>query len=145
MKQLFTGLATALTLALPPTAVAQPVDFGDDRSEWALDGECDDLRFVGPGMTQTTLLEADVRHDATDCRIAFQDGRIWPRDGRRVPTIEFGDDTSTWAFDGECDDPRFIGPGMTQSTLLEADARRDANDCRTAYESGRIWLRGGGS
>jgi len=54
--------------------------------------------------------------------------------------IDFGDDSSVWANDGECDDPRFQGPG-THSILLEEDRGADATDCRTLYEAGQITLR----
>ena len=30
-------------------------DFGDDSSEWARDGECDDPRFEGEGSAETTV------------------------------------------------------------------------------------------
>jgi hypothetical protein len=40
------------------------------------DGECDDKRFTGPGLTSTPLLDSDVQHDATDCRTAFAQGRL---------------------------------------------------------------------
>jgi hypothetical protein len=145
MRRLSTYLATvlALAVALPPPAAAQSVEFGDDSSDWALDGECDDPRFVGPGMTQTTLLQSDVMRDATDCRTAFNQGRIRLRDGQGALAIEFGDDSSDWAWDGECDDPRFVGPGMTQTTLLQSDVMRDATDCRTAFNDGRVRLREG--
>ena len=53
--------------------------------------------------------------------------------------ISFGDDTSAWANDGECDDPRFEGAG-TADTLLEEDLLRDATDCRELFERGEIWL-----
>ncbi|MEO1101213.1 MAG: hypothetical protein AAFW65_05150 [Pseudomonadota bacterium] len=131
--------------ALPAAAQVadKPVMFGDDTSEWANDGECDDPRFIGNGMTNTPLVEADRFHDATDCRTAFEAGTI-----RLVPeavpgaaaAIDFGDDSSTWSGDGECDDPRFGGDGMTSTVLLEADRRRDATDCRAAFEAGTIYL-----
>lgn len=54
--------------------------------------------------------------------------------------IEWGDNTSQWANDNECDDPRFAGPGM-HSILLDEDRYHDANDCRRLYERGRIYLR----
>jgi hypothetical protein len=46
---------------------------------------------------------------------------------------DFGRDTSTWANDGECDDPRFTGPGVAGVTV-EADRMADATDCRAAFE-----------
>jgi len=62
------------------TEVAATVDFGDDTSQWSNDNECDDKRFAGPGMTATPLLDEDVGHDATDCRTAFETGRLQLRD-----------------------------------------------------------------
>ncbi|MEQ8404299.1 MAG: hypothetical protein RKE49_04315 [Oceanicaulis sp.] len=54
--------------------------------------------------------------------------------------VEFGDDTSTWANDGECDDPRFEGEGMA-AMLVAEDLGHDATDCRSLYEAGDIRLR----
>lgn len=54
--------------------------------------------------------------------------------------IFFGDDYSEWAFDGECDDPRFAGPG-TAWDLFAEDAYHDATDCYRAYVRGSVWLR----
>ncbi|WP_251977443.1 hypothetical protein [Salinicola avicenniae] len=54
--------------------------------------------------------------------------------------IEWGDNTSDWANDGECDDPRFSGPGVNAHNLAE-DRYHDANDCRALYESGQIYVR----
>jgi hypothetical protein len=51
------------------------VDFGDDASPWARDGECDDPRFAGEGAAET-LVEADLYHDATDCRRLLDQGRV---------------------------------------------------------------------
>ncbi|MFS4438209.1 hypothetical protein ACMA5I_08345 [Paracoccaceae bacterium GXU_MW_L88] len=58
-----------------------------------------------------------------------------------TPAIDWGSDTSDFAQDGECDDPRFMGPGMTDTPLVETDIRADATDCRAAYEAGRISLK----
>lgn len=60
-----------------PAEVA--MEWGDDASQFARNSECDDKRFEGPGMTSTPLLDADVRHDATDCRTAYEQGRLKPR------------------------------------------------------------------
>lgn len=59
---------------------------------------------------------------------------------RAVDTIEWGDDGSRWAHDGECDDPRFAGPGAHGNNLAE-DRYHDATDCRRLYEQGQIYLR----
>lgn len=55
--------------------------------------------------------------------------------------VQFGDNSSRWAFDGECDDPRFIGPGSA-TTLLAEDTFRDATDCRALFERGLVAYRG---
>lgn len=56
------------------------------------------------------------------------------------PDIEWGDNTSRFAGDGQCDDPRFAGPG-TRHPLLARDRYHDADDCRRLFEEGRIYLR----
>jgi hypothetical protein len=53
---------------------------------------------------------------------------------------DFGDDSSRWANDGECDDPRFAGEGSAD-TLLDEDRGHDATDCRRLLKQGRIELR----
>jgi hypothetical protein len=133
------GAALAFCLSLGTTLLQAQPDFGDDASEWARDGECDDPRFEGDGSAET-LLDEDNGHDATDCRSLFQAGRIALRGA--ASAIDFGDDSSEWARDGECDDPRFAGDGSA-ATLLEADAYHDATDCRTLLSQGRVSLRGG--
>lgn len=54
--------------------------------------------------------------------------------------VDFGSDSGDWTNDGECDDPRFKGPGMTSTPLLDEDIRADASDCRAAYERGELTL-----
>jgi hypothetical protein len=138
--------------ALP--AAAQQVDFGDDSSIWAMDGECDDPRFTGAGMAADPQ-EADILADASDCSAAFDAGRVsldpamanaqapagTPAKPGTQPTaggdIDFGDDSSPWAMDGECDDPRFVGAGMAAQPQ-DSDIMADATDCRTLYEAGSI-------
>lgn len=56
---------------------------------------------------------------------------------------DFGDNSSHWANDGECDDPRFEGAGAA-NTLLEEDLGHDAADCRRLFDAGRIALRTNG-
>ncbi len=57
-----------------------------------------------------------------------------------IAEIDFGDDSSIWANDGECDDPRFDGPGA-HPVNFDDDIRADATDCRTLFEAGEIWLK----
>jgi hypothetical protein len=130
----------------PNAAPAEPTvgagDFGDDSSQWANDGECDDPRFEGAGMA-AQLLDEDIGRDATDCRSALDAGRVtWKASGTEAAVdIDFGDDASQWSKDGECDDPRFAGAGMTNTPLLQEDIGHDATDCRTAFEAGNLSLR----
>ena len=46
-------LLVTLTGLLAGPAFAQSISFGDDSGDWAQDGECDDPRFEGPGMSLT--------------------------------------------------------------------------------------------
>lgn len=54
-----------------------------------------------------------------------------------VDGINFGVDSSAWANDGECDDPRFEGDGMA-TIMTEEDIRADATDCSKAFAAGTI-------
>ena len=74
------------------------------------------------GGDQTQLTESDMQ------------------DRPSVASVDFGDDNGDWSNDGECDDPRFRGPGMTSTPLLDDDIKHDATDCRTAYERGDLTL-----
>ena len=51
-------------------------DFGDDSSEWANDGACDDTRFVGDRGAGAWSNDEHVGRDATDCRNLLNAGRI---------------------------------------------------------------------
>ena len=111
------------------------IDFGDDSSEWARDGECDDPRFAGTGSA-AELVDADRLKDATDCQAAYDAGTVTFNDSATAAAdIDYGDDSSEWAKDEECDDPRFSGTGVA-SELLDADIGHDATDCRAAVEAG---------
>jgi hypothetical protein len=93
----------------------------------------------------TTLLEDDRLHDATDCRELFLAGSIrliedtTPIDNSGA---DFGDNSSTWAFDGQCDDPRFAGRNMA-AMPLDTDMFHDADDCRDLFEQDSIRLLSG--
>ncbi len=153
MRRAVNHVLSAVLLAgtfAPAPASAQAIDFGDDAGRFSKDGECDDMRFSGPGMTDTLLIDADIRHDATDCRVAYEQGRLTYQGGRRgsrspAPAsnsrIIWGDDSGKYARDGECDDKRFSGEGMTDTPLLDSDIKHDATDCRVAFEQGRLQLR----
>jgi hypothetical protein len=153
-RHLLASLAL-LAAAMPmPAMAADTPNFGDDSGRFSKDGECDDMRFDGPGMTDTLLIDSDIFHDATDCRAAFNANRVrylgghrngapaaTPSTRRDASRIQWGNDTSKYAKDGECDDKRFTGPGMTSTPLLDSDISHDATDCRAAYEQNRLELR----
>ena len=63
----------------------------------------------------------------------------WQGDTVAAGDIDWGDNASPYASDRVCDDPRFVGPGMTRR-LLESDRHHDAEDCRRLYEDGRVAL-----
>ena len=120
-------------------------DFGDDSGQFANDGECDDPRFEGPGASSV----GTERTDATDCSAAWAAGTITlapevdPADNPYnivFDGIVFGDNSSSWANDSECDDPRFAGEGMA-SVLADDDQARDATDCLVLYARGQITLK----
>ena len=81
------------TRDVPPVAAGQLISFGDDTSQWANDGECDDPRFEGPGMAPTSL-EEDLLRDATDCRVLFERGEVWlaETDRESFGALAVGDD-----------------------------------------------------
>lgn len=119
------------------------IDFGDDASMWSNDGECDDPRFEGPGAADI-MLDEDAFHDASDCESLYNSGDVsfvGSYGGYSSSDIDFGDDSSEWSNDTECDDPRFDGPGMTTTPLFITDAYADASDCEAAYNAGDIWPR----
>ena len=148
-KAAFEAGTVTLNPDYQPQAVT-PVafDYGADWSKWANDNECDDLRFEGTGVDKKLLID-DLNGDATDCRAAVEAGtatirKVYsPEYAAGAPydssAIDFGDNTSDYADDQSCDDPRFEGPGAA-SVLLESDLKHDSADCEAAYEAGTIML-----
>ena len=149
-----TATAAALWIGLAGMAAAQQapaggpvggIRLGDDSSQFALDGECDDRRFFGSTMASALGL-SEIGRDATDCRRGLDAGALRPWDpaAARAATdcasVEFGDDSSAVANDGVCDDPRFEGIG-TGAVLLPEDRFRDGTDCRRLCEFGALFLR----
>ena len=118
------------------TVPAVTADFGDDTSAYANDGECDDNRFTGAGAAKRPD-PADRGHDAADCSTALTAGTVTFNGEPILPEIDFGDDSSSYANNSECDDPRFEGTGMA-SVLISSDMMHDATDCRVLVESGSI-------
>ena len=137
-RLMMSSAVLALGLALGAPALAQDIDFGDNSSTWADDGQCDDPRFEGPGAALIRS-PVDEMRDAADCEAAFEAGEVTlvAADEPAAPAaqdageIDFGDDSGAWANDQECDDPRFGG-------TLDSHLMADATDCRTAYEAGEV-------
>lgn len=141
----FPILAAALAALVTAPAVAQDIRFGTDSGDYPRDNECDDRRFRGTGMAQN-LNWRSVGKDASDCSAAFATGLValWrPEEARKATVcsaIQWGDDSSDYANDGACDDPRFEGVGAAE-ILMSDDSGRDASDCRNLCEFGLIYLR----
>ena len=123
---------------------------GDDSGPWAHDGECDDPRFIGRGMGSVPTVENMLR-DATDCKKGLEGENVKLSSpalleetakalGLLPSGVGLGDDGGSWAFDGECDDPRFTGESSAP-LLEEEDARHDATDCGKALLSGSVEYR----
>ncbi len=144
MNLLHFTIAISLALTTIP-AQADDIRFGDNKSEWANDQECDDRRFYGTGMANE-LDNADTGRDANDCRKLFNAGKIklWIEGEAKAATqcskIDFGDDKSEYAKDDECDDARFEGRGMS-SVVVTEDVGHDAADCKASCQNGLIFLR----
>jgi hypothetical protein len=137
------ALGACVTTAAPPVSAAL---FGSDVSDYANNGECDDPRFVGSGM-DSVLDRDDEQRDATDCRKLFEAGQLRLEVALRpansiamCQNLNFGNNSSQWARDDECDDPRFTGPGV-DSILTSDDLKADAADCKAACAAGTIWLK----
>jgi hypothetical protein len=126
-------------------SLAQDIEFGDDSSEFARDGECDDRRFRGSTMAGA-LSVIGIGRDATDCQRGYEAGTldIWDPAAAQAATdctaIAFGDDTSDFANDGQCDDIRFEGIGAA-ALLIPLNTFRDASDCAWMCRFGMVALR----
>ena len=127
---------------LKPDALPGGQELGDDSSEWALDGQCDDPRFEGGAMADE-LLNEDMRSDATDCGKALLDGTA---EFRSFTEFELGGDGGDWSRNGVCNDPRFApDPGFPEAVRTVAGAEgQDASDCLAAYLSRHAWPVGSG-
>ena len=138
-------------LAKRPPLLIDGIQFGNDTSDWARDGECDDPRFSGEGMAHGELDKVNAYADRTDCLALWETGTLtydpsWrapslpPPTAAEIDAVDFGADTSQWAQDDECDDPRFEGTGMAADPTLD-DLKADATDCRRMYMLGLVTLR----
>ncbi len=138
------ALAAAILAAPALAQPAEEIDFGDDSSNWANDGECDDPRFEGEGMAASPLRE-DRSRDASDCRALYTEGRITFAAAQYDPSltifngVQLGDDSGRYPNDGQCDDPRFIGAGMALSPD-HPEILKDRTDCSYGFQLGELVL-----
>lgn len=121
------------------------ISFGTDAGPYANDGECDDPRFTGGAMAASLNVD-NIKNDATDCRELFAASRIRVQrtaaqfTPQQCASVNFGNNSASYANDGECDDPRFTGPGVDE-IMLSSDLGTDANDCRALCQAGEVWLK----
>ncbi len=133
----------AIAIIPPPSPYDdEPVaiEFGNDSSEYANDGECDDPRFIG-GLGNDSLVTDNIGKDASDCRNAVLEKKI-SYDPLFTQPENYGDDASEHAKDGECDDIRYTGEYAAATIFVVSDIGHDASDCRAAVEAGEARWQG---
>jgi len=120
--------------AKPDDVIFEP---GQDNCRWALDGECDELRFGGTGVCADYTDDSDCQQWVAgldnSCAYAFDrrcdearyGGSGYCQEGSDTTDCRGmaagGDDSCLWANDGECDEPG-IGTGVCTSFT-------DVSDC----------------
>jgi hypothetical protein len=125
MRLALIAMSTVLALSGAAPARAQAIDFGDDSGEFARDGQCDDRRFRGATMANILGI-TEIGRDATDCQRGYEAGvlELWQPGAAQAATdcavISFGDDSSDFARDGQCDDIRFEGIGAAELLIRPA-------------------------
>ena len=139
-------------ITLRPTEAKDGIVFGNDTGRWPFDGECDDPRFENhpdnlESSMSSSFIKESVERDATDCRDAYDRGTIIFTEIQIIDGIQFGDDTSEWAYDGECDDPRFRDFPVTSGSddtpsrpTNHSEWGHDATDCFRAYRDEKVQL-----
>ena len=130
-------LTLADTLPDEVETVYEGIDFGHDKGTYVDDQECDDPRFFGSGMASVSLDNGNIMGDRLDCLAAYKEGTVDLKVNFVVDGFFFGDNTSLYANDGECDDPRFEGRGSAKKPPLSA-LEHDGADCIAAWKAGRI-------
>lgn len=104
---------------------------------------------AAPSGQFNPAVRARIKQFGADSRVRIkkqQSGSLWwertgnHRDVAQCEITNFGDNSLRHSNDGECDDPRFAGPGVDH-IVLSSDRGKDANDCRALCENGSIWLK----
>ena len=105
------------------------IRYGNNSGSYANDNDCDDARFHSDGDNYSYKRQ-HVLADANDCRAAVAAGEV------RL-LLDFGNDSGSYANDGECDDNRFTGEGRSVISS-NSHVRADASDCVAAYRAGDL-------
>lgn len=146
-------LAILFLIFGPRDGPAGGIDFGDNSSSSANNGECDDPRFIGSAAGMLASAR-NIGRDAEDCRALYRvAGGIRMRN--RGPSVRYnplfnepdspdaivyGDDAGSGANDGKCQDMRFATSDMVIMRTSSAIGH-DASDCRAAVAGGRAeWI-----
>lgn len=95
----------------------------DNSCQWAFDRECDEPRYNGTGACSNGT-------DTSDCiatgTIPVGGSTLVPgtdSDSPRTDQAQSGDNSCVWAFDDECDEPRFGGTGACSDGTDTADCQ----------------------
>jgi len=131
------ALTLASTLPEPPETTFDGIDFGHDKGEYTNDSECDDPRFAGQGMSSIALTADNIGGDRKDCLAHYKSGKLVFKANFVLDGYYFGDDASLYARDGECDDPRFSGSGMSAKPT-RSGIEHDATDCMEKWSAKSI-------
>ena len=106
----------------------QYLDF--DGSPFRYTDDCRDPRLEGPGAKGGGKVRQDGKFPLA-CRVHFLSGTAILKAKTKDMTFHYGYNGGMFAYDGECDDPRFEGEGMA-STVIRQSVGRDASDCKNA-------------
>lgn len=123
---------------------AAGIEFGNNLSEQAFNGICDDPRFrYTDGRAEEALSGENMFHDAADCFQKFIAEQIVLREPG-IPGIDLGGDGETFGLDYRCQDPDFVIDPRREARGAgdagAADAKgQDATDCFRAYLAGEVW------
>ena len=106
-----------------------------DDSRFRYIDDCSDPRLEGPGIKPEGRDSKDKTVTGVEenapfplaCRIPFLSGAVILK-AETKDSFLYGYDGGKFAYDGECDDPRFEGEGMASSTI-RLNVGRDASDC----------------
>ena len=103
-----------------------------DDSPFRYIGDCSDPRLEGPGIgDETVILVEENAPFPLACRIPFLSGAVILKAETKNSLFLDGYDGGEFAYDEECDDPRFEGEGMASSTI-RLNVGRDASDCASS-------------